>query len=473
MAYPANKTKIVATIGPASASVDTILEMIRAGMDVARLNFSHGNFETHEKNIRMIKEASKRAGRSIAIMADLPGPKIRVGDIEGEPLVLNRGDSVILTTASSKGGGNLIPVTLPTLHRSVKVGDPVFISDGTIQLRVEKIEGQEVFCKVEVGGELTSRKGINLPGTDLGISAFTERDRECLEFALSQGVDAVSQSFVESANDVLALKEEVTRLGKETFVIAKIERARALTQIDEIIRAADGIMVARGDLGVEIPIEEIAVVQKELIRKAMAAGKPVITATQMLESMTEHKRPTRAEATDVANAILDGTDCVMLSAESATGRYPVESVAMLAKIASVTERHREQTGIPTLSPFRGKGKERDPVEIIAGSVVNAIEMGNPSFIVVPTRSGHTARQIARYRLPIWLFAISSSGKTCSSLQFSYGVVPVFREDHPKDWTDFARELARENGIEGKYALLTEGPSPAHPHMNHRMEIIPL
>ena len=342
---PANKTKVVATIGPASDTPEMLRRLIRAGLNVARLNFSHGDFSHHAEVVRRIRAAADETGRRVAIMADLPGPKMRLGKIDPEPIQLSPGDHFTLTSENIVGNAQRVSMTFADLPRVVKPGNRLYLNDGLVQLVVDRVSGNDVECTVAVGGELRSRKGLNLPGINLGISAFTEHDRDCLEFALGEGVDAVSQSFIESAADVNAVRSAAEKLGHHPFIIAKIERADAVKHYDEILAASDGIMVARGDLGVEVPIESIATLQKQLIAKANLAGKPVITATQMLESMANSRLPTRAEATDVANAILDGTDCVMLSAESAMGKYPEEAVAMLAKIAAFTESHRPSTTI--------------------------------------------------------------------------------------------------------------------------------
>src|SRR5499425_12683 len=352
-ALPAHKTKIVATIGPASESPDMLARLIHAGLNVARLNFSHGNPSKHAEVIRRIRDAARETGRRVAIMADLPGPKLRLGKIDPEPIQLLPGAPFTLTSEDIVGDVQRASTSFQQLPRVVKPGDRIFLNDGLVQLVVKRIAANEVECTVAVGGELGSRKGLNLPGIDLGISAFTERDRECLEFALGAGVDAVSQSFVERAADIHAVRAAAAKIGRQPFVIAKIERADAVAHFDEILAAADGIMVARGDLGVEVPIEEIACTQKQLIAKANLAGQPVITATQMLESMVSSRLPTRAEATDVANAILDGTDCVMLSGESAIGNFPEEAVTMLAKIAAFTETHRPRTSLAAQREFLG------------------------------------------------------------------------------------------------------------------------
>ncbi len=366
-----------------------------------------------------------------------------------------------------------VSVSFAGLPKAVKPGNTLFLNDGYIQLEVNRVTGNDVICTVRVGGELRSRKGLNLPGIDLGISAFTPRDRECLAFALENGVDAVSQSFVENAGDINTVRKAAADLGYHPFIIAKIERSGALDNIDEIVVAADGIMVARGDLGVEVPIEEIAVVQKRLMRLANMYAKPVITATQMLESMTDNRRPTRAEATDVANAILDGTDCVMLSGESAMGKYPVDAVAMLAKIAHAVEQHRPMTTVRAL--YEGidlRGKIR-PEHLIAIGVESGLQWVTPAAVFVPTRSGATARSIARFRFPVWVVAVSRHEATCRQLQFSSSVHPVCEPQLPDHWNDYVRAWVNEHGLDGSLAVVIEGPSSRHPDANHSMQIIDL
>ncbi len=473
MPFPANKTKIVCTIGPASDSSEVLEKMIRAGMNVARLNFSHGDFTSHGETIQKIRAASITTKKRVTIMADLPGPKMRIGQLEQEPIELKADDSFTLTTEEIIGDEKRASVSFSHLPKTVKPGDTLFLNDGLIQLAVENVKGNDVYCKILVGGILRSRKGLNLPGIDLGISAFTDRDHECLKFALENGVDAVSQSFVETGEDINAVRKAAKDLGHDPFIIAKIERIAARNHIDGILDAADGIMIARGDLGVEIPIEKIAVAQKRIMHRANLAGKPVITATQMLESMTHSRRPTRAEATDVANAILDGTDCVMLSGESAMGQYPVDATAMLAKIAAAIEPHR------TINPIKGKltsRREDDDVkleDLIALSVEATLERITPPTVIVPTRSGATARSITRFRLPVWITAFSRYEKTCQDLMFSYGVLPICEPEHPDDWKSWARNLLQTSGEVGNLVVLTEGPSKKHPHRNNRMEILDL
>ncbi len=473
MPVPRHKTKIVCTIGPASDSRETIEAMIVAGMNVARINFSHGEFSGHGRVIETVRAAAKATGIRVAIMADLPGPKIRIGDFAAEPVVLTQGSTFCLTTRQVSGSADRVSVTFPDLPHVVKSGDTLFLNDGYIQLEVVRTEPTETYCRVRVGGELRSRKGLNLPGIDLGIKAFTERDRECLKFALAAGVDAVSQSFVQAASDVEAVREAAAELGYDPFVIAKIERSHALTCIDEILEAADGIMIARGDLGVEVPIEQIAVVQKMVMGKACKMGKPIITATQMLESMTYNRRPTRPESTDVANAILDGTDCVMLSGESAMGEYPVEAVQMLGKIASAVEPYVVARSVRQKDRRRVPGSRPRLTELIARSVVATVDRVTPAAVFVPSRSGATPRSVASFRLPVWVVAISRHEATCQRLLFTYGVVPMYLAEHPDDWRDYVTDWLRGRGIEGDLAVLTEGPSAKHPEANNRMEIIDL
>ena len=473
MRLPQNKTKIVCTIGPASEAPEIMEQMVRAGMNVARINFSHGDFATHRKTIEKLRAAARAVGRRLAILADLPGPKIRIGQIANEPVELETGDPFTLTTEEIVGDAHRVAVNFAPLPQTVKSGDTLFLNDGFIQLEAVKVEGKDVKCRTLVGGELRSRKGLNLPGIDLGIPAFTERDRECLKFALEQGVDGVSQSFVESGSDIEAVRTAAAALGFSPFIIAKIERSKALDHIDSILAAADGIMIARGDLGVEIPIEKIALVQKQLTGRANLLGKPVITATQMLESMTVNRRPTRAEATDVANAILDGTDCVMLSEESAMGKYPLEAVAMLAKIAESIEPHRPAYQVREALKAVGREHRVRLGDLIALSVETTLERIAPAALFVPTRSGTIARSIARFRPAVWITAVSLQEATCQNLQFSYGVFPAHETEHPEDWKTYAKNWLAAHGVEGNLVVLTEGPSSKHPEANHRMEIFDL
>jgi len=473
MKLPPNKTRIVATIGPASKTPEVLEHMIRAGMNVARLNFSHGEFAEHQQNIANIRSAAKAVGQRVAIMADLSGPKIRVGKLGVEKVQLQARDRFTLTTAEVVGDQRRVSVSFARLPQVVKRGDTLSLNDGYIQLEVADVRGADVECVVKVGGELRSRKGLNLPGIDLGISAFTERDRECLKFALEHGVDAVSQSFVESAADLQAVRQAARELGRQPFLIAKIERARALDRLDEILAASDGIMIARGDLGVEVPIERIALVQKDIMRRAIRHAKPVITATQMLESMTTYRLPTRAEATDVSNAILDGTDCVMLSGESAIGAYPVDSVAMLARIAAAVEPSQRQIGVKEMYAGADAAVHLRPEHLVAVSVEASLQYLKPAAVFVSTGSGASARQLSMFRLPVWIAALSPSEKTCQDLLFSYGVVPLHEPNPPRSWNAYVKEWVRRHELPGEFAILTRQPSANEAESNHRMEVMNL
>jgi pyruvate kinase len=397
---------------------------------------------------------------------------MRIGDLLEESIELERDQTITLTTREITGTAERVSVSFAGLPAAVRPGDRLFINDGFILLKVLQVRGEEVLCSVRVGGELRSRKGLNLPGIDLGISAFTEQDRAWLAFAAANGVDALSQSFVAGAADMEAVRAAAAALDYQPFLIAKIERAEALANLDAILAASDGIMVARGDLGVEIPIEEIALTQKRIVARANRAGKPVITATQMLESMVQVRRPTRAEATDVANAILDGTDAVMLSAESAMGAYPVESVTMLAGIAAAVERQRPRRRVAEVIGRPEDGPPR-AVDLIAESIFHTVDRIQPWAVLVPTRSGATARNVGRFRLPVWLMTFCPSEATCQALQFSYGVHAVKVEQDLADWGDFVRQWLAAQGVTEGLALLAQGPSEQSPCGNHRMEIVEL
>ena len=462
-AFPEHKTKIVATIGPASESPEMLVRLVRAGMNVARLNFSYGDFSHHAELIHRIRDAARTTARRVAIMADLPGPKMRLGKIEPEPVQLMPGDRFTLTNQDIVGNAERVSMSFEPLPRV----------DGLVQLVVERVAGNDVECTVAVGGQLRSRKGLNLPGIELGISAFTEKDRAALEFALGAGVDAVSQSFAGRAADIEAVRAAATKLGRQPVVIAKIERADAVAHFDEILAASDGIMVARGDLGVEVPIEKIAYTQKQLITKANLAGKPVITATQMLESMVASRLPTRAEATDVANAILDGTDCVMLSAESAMGKFPEEAVTMLAKIAAFTEAHSPSRSFEAQRDFLEEKMTTITGDRMASVVEHALETVPCDLLLVPTRGGTVARAISRFKPPVWIVAPCSDPAVCQKLAFSYGVHPVDLAEEPDDWRSPFAHWLRENGLVAERVMLVAGPSPRNPKANYRIELMRL
>ena len=470
---PIKKTKIVATIGPATESLDVLEELICNGMNIARINFSHGSFEKHAQVIETIRTAAEKVGQRVAIMGDLPGPKMRIGVIEREPIQLVKGQPFVLQTQEMVGNEQRVSMSFAHLSEVVQPGDKIFINDGYIQLEVEEVLPGEVRTIVLVGGELRSRKGVNFPGIDLGIAAFTERDRECLQFAYQYQLDAVSQSFVQDAADIEAVRQAARSMHYEPFIIAKIERARALNNLDNIIRTADGIMVARGDLGVEVPFEQVAIIQKEIIHKANLAGKPVITATHMLESMITNRRPTRAEVTDVSNAILDGTDCVMLSGETSVGQYPAESVAAMSSIACFTEMHQTEGFVPEkLRAMEANGKlsRKDRISLSVYLTVDSLE---PGLVFTMTTSGNSARKLARFRHRPWVIAISQVQKICQELSFSYGVFPVFEPEKSQHWNCYAANWVKEMNLDSRLVIFTGSTETLRKRDTTSIEVIDL
>ncbi len=411
-------SKIVCTIGPASRSPRIIERLLRAGMDVARLNFSHGSRANHAESIALLRAAAMQIRKPIAILADLQGPKIRTGALAGSaPVVLRAGQKFVITTARILGDSTRVSTVFTPLPREVHRGDRILLSDGLIELRVQQVRGREVICEVVNGGALGEHKGINLPGVKLRVPALTPKDRADLLFALKHGANYIAVSFVRRPEDVLLAKTLVRRAGKDTPVIAKLEKPEAIENLDAILRVADGVMVARGDLGVEMNPERVPVVQKAIIKRAREFRRPVITATQMLESMTENPRPTRAEASDVANAIFDGSDAVMLSAETATGKYPVEAVSMMARI--IEEAEGSITEFPRPAP-----QERLKVaETVAELVCHASRELHMKLIAVFTHSGFTARLISRYRPLVPIIAFSPEVETRRRMALIWGVRP--------------------------------------------------
>jgi pyruvate kinase len=460
-----HKTKIVCTIGPACSSGSVLKEMMRSGMNVARLNLSHGNIEDHRKNIRRIRSLASQLGRVVTILIDLPGPKIRVGTLENEPVVLKKDDHVTLTTEHILGTASLIPVDYKRLPQSVSKGSLIFLNDGFLQLRVQEVSDDDVRCKVIIGGPLLSHKGLNLPRAKIFIEAVTDRDLDLIDFGLKQGMDTFGISFVERAYDILKVKEFARKKGKSIYVVAKIERAEAVKNIDEILDVADAIMIARGDLGVQIPIEDVPAVQKKLIRKANLLGRPVITATQMLESMIENIRPTRAEVADVANAILDGTDAVMLSEETAIGKYPVQTVKMIAKIAVSIERQRRAVkwSSDLEEYFRGDfGRKKVSAEdVISLNAIQDVHALKVHLILTPTHTGSTPRRISRFKPDCWILSFSNYEPTYRFLALSYAVHPFLIKNKVDDWHDVIMKLIKDSGLakKGDRVILTEGASP--------------
>ena len=474
--FPINKTKIVCTIGPASQSPRTLDQMLRHGMNVARLNLAHGDAESHRRMIVELRSAAQRCNRRLAILADLPGPKLRMGRLPGDRIELARDEDVILTAepVTANQSPARLPIDAPGLPGLLHRGNVIFLNDGFLQLRVQRIEGPDIYCRVMAGGPLSSHNGLNVPNIDLPGSILTEEDRALLKLVLEAGVDAISVSFVQSGDDLAEVRAAARQSGKNPFLIAKIERASAVRNIDRILAAADGLMVARGDLGVETPIEHIAITQKRLIQQANKAAKPVITATQMLESMVHNRRPTRAEATDVANAILDGTDCIMLSEESAIGAYPVEAVRTMARIAKATEARRRELNGTRPALLRQRAGDRDRLEdVIAVDVFMAVERLRPKVVVAPTDSGATARRLTRFRLPQWIVAFSSNEDTCQRLCFSYGVWPVPVAPAITDWKQHTQRWCHEQGLDAGVVVMTHGPSPDRPQASSFVEVFRL
>src|SRR5271154_1734034 len=418
----ARRAKIICTIGPACHSEAAMRDLLRLGMDVARLNFSHGSHEDHARNIERLRRAAEKEDRTICILQDLQGPKIRTGRLErAEPIELKSGSTVIITPRDITGTPTRISTTFPDLASEVTTGARILLRDGLIELRVRTVRGKDVVCDVLNGGTLGEHQGINLPGTALSIPALTEKDRKDLEFGLKRGVDAIAPSFVRSAADVNIVRQIVVGKGSNTPLIAKLEKPQAIDHLEEILEAVDGVMVARGDLGVEMAPEKVPVIQKHVIRRASVWRKPVITATQMLESMIENPRPTRAEASDVANAIFDGTDAVMLSGETASGRYPREAVAMMSRIVVEAE---SNMGEFTLPRRRRDRHGLSIAETICESIAHAAEDLPMGAIAVFTETGNTARMISKHRPQVPIYAFTHSLPVVQRVNLYWGVHPV-------------------------------------------------
>ncbi|MCA9446682.1 MAG: pyruvate kinase [Candidatus Omnitrophica bacterium] len=414
------RTRIVATVGPSCDDREILRQMILAGMDVARLNLSHGAIEDHYQRVDMIRSLEQETGRVVSIMADLCGPKIRIGQFKEEPVTLHEGQQFTITTEEGVlGDENHVGCVYDTLHEDVRPGSRIYLADGLIRMDVEKVEGREVVCRVQNSGVLTGGKGLNLPGTALSTPSLTEKDRKDLDGILNADIDYLALSFVRSPEAVLELKQIIASRNRRIKVVAKIEKPEALTSIEEILDVSDAVMVARGDLGVETSVEAMPVLQKQLIRQANIKGVPVITATQMLESMITHQRPTRAEASDVANAILDGTDALMLSGETASGSYPVESVRTMARIAEVTE--------PQVSRWKERTINEPEIKDQAGAIALAVskvsERLNSRAICAFTRSGYSAGMISRHRPPVPIIALTPDEKVIHWINLCWGIFP--------------------------------------------------
>lgn len=472
-----HKTKIVCTIGPASNSEAVLGELIQNGMDVARLNFAHGTFESHSEVIHRIRSVAAKLNTPCMILGDLPGPKIRTGRLEHEPLLLKKGDTLTLTTQAVSGTATRVPVGYKKLPKSVSKKSTIYLNDGFIELRVQSVSGTEVVCEVTIGGELLSYKGLSIPGAKIYLDTITEKDLAFVELGLKEGIDAFSVSFVEKARDILKVREFAKGKGKTIYIVAKIERAEAIDNIDEILEAADAIMIARGDLGVQIPLEDVPAIQKKLIHKANLLNRPVITATQMLVSMTQNIRPTRAEVSDVANAILDGTDAVMLSEETSVGRNPVEAVMMLARIAtSIEQQWKEIDALSDLADYFREGPGREM--IAAGDIVSlgAIETAhalNARFILVPTQNGNAPRRISRFKPDCWILTFCDDERTRNFLALSYGICPVLMEQKEGKWPGAVEQWMTESGLLKKHdtVLLVQRTASGHPDEIDSLRVI--
>jgi pyruvate kinase len=419
------RTKIIATIGPASDSPAVIARLIRAGMDAARLNFSHGDRDDHVRRIRYIRSEAAKSGRQIAIIQDLQGPKLRVGAMLNDAVALKRGDTVTVTTRSITGTGSHFSVTYPRLTKDLKTGDSILLDDGRLELKVTKKLSSGLRCRIVRGGMLRSHKGVNLPGAALSLPSLSHKDKEDIVFGIRQGVDYIALSFVRTAADIIRTRRFLKALGADTPIIAKIEKPEAIGNLNAIIEAADGIMVARGDLGVEMPPEKVPLLQKKIIEACHWGEKPVITATQMLESMIENPQPTRAEASDVANAILDGTDCVMLSGETAVGKYPVQAVEFMARIAMQAE--------TSVNPWPPDEDVSGPDESVAHAACRAAQEQFANAIVTFTQSGSTSLLVSKHRPRMSIIAPTPFEHIARRISLYWGVTPVILR--PKKTTD--------------------------------------
>ncbi len=441
------KTKIVATIGPATENKKTIEKMIKAGTNVFRLNFSHGNYEEHLNRIQLVRATAKKFEKPTAILQDLCGPKIRIGDFYKESIVLKNGQRFILTTKKCVGDEQRVFINYKNLPKEIEKGAKIMLNDGKNELIVEKIAGDEIFCRILVGGEIKGRRGANFPGTSLKIGSLTFKDKKDIEFGVKYKVDFMAISFARAAADVLELKNILRKNNARILVVAKIETQEAIENIDEIIEAADGILVARGDLAVEGPLEHVPTLQKMIIKKSNAAGKPVITATQMLESMIKNPLPTRAEVNDVANAIIDGTDAVMLSEETTLGAYPVKAVEVMSRIARHTEEKLNYEEILKHNHLLPKSIS----DSISFAIVNAAHNIGAKGIVALTETGFTARVISRYRPKQSILVLTPNAKTFNQLAVSFGCYPrlVKKFNNVSEVTEIAKQMSIKHKIAKK------------------------
>ncbi len=441
------RAKIVATLGPASNTEPVFRDLVRAGVDVVRLNFSHGTHEEKLALIQMIRKVSREEHKPLCILGDLQGPKIRTAKLKDrQPVLLKAGQRLTITPRDIMGTATLVGTTFKTLAENVEQGSRILLSDGLIELRVHEVDGDDVVCDIINGGMLGEHKGINLPGIPVRVPSLTEKDAIDLEFALKAGVDAIAVSFVRTAEDIRLVRNRVAAYGSETWIIAKLEKPQAIEHLDSILQAADGVMVARGDLGVEVPPEKVPAIQKLIIRRASEYRKPVITATQMLESMIENPRPTRAEASDVANAVYDGTDAVMLSGESAVGKYPVEAVAMMARIVTEAEHTIKEQG----GSYHAHARETylSIAETICEATAHAAEDLDLRGIAMFTETGTTARQLSKYHPAAPIFAFSPVELTINRLNLLWGTIPIRcpKVNSTEAMVDLAESLLEQGGF---------------------------
>jgi pyruvate kinase len=449
MNIPKKKTKIVATIGPATSSQEQLEKLLRAGLNVVRMNFSHGDFAEHQVKIDNGKKASQKTGLPLAYLQDLGGPKIRIGEFATDSgrVTIKKGQTFTLTTENIKGDETKAYVNYKKLPQEIKVGHTVMLDDGKKRMTVTKVKGEEITCKVEVGGELKGRRGVNLPDTDISMSSLTPKDKKDLEFGLANKVDFFALSFVRRPKDVLDLRKILDAAKSKAHIISKIETPQAIENIDEIIRISDGIMVARGDLAVEVPAEKVPLLQKMIIKKCNEAGKPVITATQMLESMISSPVPTRAEVSDVANAILDGTDAIMLSEETTLGQYPVEAVSLMTRVAE----HVEEDLVKEVffnDSARTKTQVADAMTLSA--VKTAMQVG-AKYIISITNSGYNARVISRHKPTTPVIVLTPNEVTFQQLQLNWGCNPILIKEHKsiKDTSVLIRDVLTKDKLAKK------------------------
>jgi pyruvate kinase len=440
------KVKIVCTIGPATESTEKLTELVNAGMNVMRLNFSHGDFAEHQNRVDNLKKVMKATGKTVAILQDLGGPKIRIGTFKNGGTILKEGETFTLTTDDVDGTDDKVHVNYDLLPKEVQKGGIIMLRDGRLKLEVLKIKGNDIVCKVIIGGELKNKKGVNVPGAELSISSLTDKDRADLAFGIKNKVDFIALSFVRRASDIYELRDLLKKAGSDAKIIAKIETPEAMNVIDEIITATDAVMVARGDLAIEIPAEEVPLAQKLIINKCNAVGKPVITATQMLESMIKSPVPTRAEVSDIANAIIDGTDAIMLSEETTFGDYPAEAVSMMTKIAK-----RVEAEVYTRDTIAEYNEAHDITDVISQAAVRSAHSIGASLIVALTRTGRTARMIARYRPAERILALTDVQEHANALMLTFGCYPYVAKTfkNVEEIMDVVRKSALENKLAEK------------------------